>query len=97
MDEKAEVGTRVMRDAVIGLVIAYVVTVGICLAALSGDWKVSLIGSLLPALFAGPFVGVLLSLRTYLAEQAETPSAGGVLVQGPTHTRDDGGAIVAAA
>lgn len=89
MDVKEDVGARVIRDATIGLVAAYVVTVGICLLALDGDWKVSLIGSLLPAGFAGPFVGILLTLRRYLAEHAEVPRAHGVLVAGPTHVQSD--------
>ena len=87
--EREDVGARVTRDAAIGLVVAYMVTVGICVVALDGDWKVSLIGSLLPAGFAGPFVGVLLTLRSYLAEHAEAPRAHGVLVAGPTHLRSD--------
>ena len=32
--------------------------------------KVALVGSLLPALIAGPFVGILLSVRRFLADQA---------------------------
>ena len=97
MNENVDIGPRIVRDAAIGLVVAYVVTVGICLLALDGGWKVSLIGSLLPAGFAGPFVGVLLTLRHYLAGHAEVPRAHGVLVAGPTHQRRDIDAVDAAA
>lgn len=92
MDEEQseDVGAKVLRDTIVGLAVSYVVTVGICLLALDGDWKIALIGSLLPAGFAGPFIGILLSLRAYLAEHAETPRAGGVLIAGPTqHPRID--------
>lgn len=59
-----------MRDVATGLAGAYATTVTICLLALGADMKIALVGSLLPALFAGPFVGILLSLRRYMAEQA---------------------------
>ena len=88
-DEGKDVGAKVVRDVLVGLTVSYVVTVGICLLALDGDWKVSLIGALLPAGFAGPFIGILLTLRSYLAAQAETPRPGGVLVAGPTPSRAD--------
>lgn len=37
--------------------------------------KVVLVGSLLPALFAGPFVGILLSLRRFMADHAVESAA----------------------
>ena len=63
---------NIMRDVAAGLVAAYVVTVALCLLALGAEMKVALVGSLLPALFAGPFIGILLSLRRFLVDQAAT-------------------------
>lgn len=73
--EAADTAGNIMRDVVVGLVSAYVLTVTICLLALGAEMKVALVGSLLPALFAGPFVGILLSLRRFMADQAAGAAA----------------------
>jgi hypothetical protein len=53
----------------IGWLVSYVVTVAICYLALDTRWMIVLVGSTLPAFFAGPTVGMLLSLRTYMARE----------------------------
>ena len=73
--EPANTAGDIMRDVVAGLVGAYLVTAAICLLALGADMKVVLVGSLLPALFAGPFVGILHSLRRFMADHAVESAA----------------------
>lgn len=71
--ESNDIAGRVVRDALLGLFGAYAVTVAICYPGL-GNWKDALLGAMLPALFAGPFVGLLLTLRAYMASVDGSPS-----------------------
>lgn len=73
--EGVDVVGNVMRDVAVGLVGAYICTVTICLLGMGADLKIALVGSLLPALFSGPFVGILLSLRRFMADQQVADAA----------------------
>lgn len=79
-----DVASTVMRDIVIALVVIYLVTVGIFLLAIGDRMQIVLLGSLLPAAVAGPFVGLLISLGRYLSSQGHGTAAVSSMPAPPT-------------
>jgi hypothetical protein len=62
-DTVEQVTRKAMRNTAIGLVAAYAVSFGICIFTTSAAMAAGI--SLLPALFAAPFIGSLITVVSY--------------------------------
>lgn len=63
---------RITRDILLGFAGVYVVSVAILLIGMDGGIKAAFGVAVLPALFAGPFIGALVTLQRYLASEDAT-------------------------
>lgn len=62
------------RNAVVGLITTYLATTGLCFAALGDVGKAAAIAAV-PTLFAGPYVGLLITLIGAVAPRHATNDA----------------------
>ena len=65
---------RIVRDILLGFAGVYIVSVAILILGMDGGIAAAFGVAVLPALFAGPFIGALMTLQRYLA--AEDPTKG---------------------
>lgn len=70
---------RIARDIGLGFAGVYIVSAAICVVGMDGGLAAALGIALLPAMFAGPFIGALMTLQRYLASEAAPRSPKGGL------------------
>ena len=83
-DVDVDYTAHLVRNLALGTLAAFVITTVICFIG-SGDLQLSLKIGVVPSLFTGPYVGLLLNLG--LSSPAEEPSSGGAAAENarPAH------------
>ena len=84
-DDDSRYTKNLGRNLIIGLVTVYPATVGLCFAA-TGDLGASAAIATVPAIFAGPYVGLLITLISSVAPQRAVLDAEAIQPPGPAAT-----------
>ncbi len=84
-DDDSRYTRNLGRNLIIGLMTVYPATVGLCFAAI-GDLGASAAIATVPAIFAGPYVGLLITLISAVAPKRAVLDAGAVQSLAPAAT-----------